>query len=635
MQEALIEGIHDPVDLRKLSEAELPLLCDELRAELLEVVSGVGGHLSSSLGVVELTVALHYCLDTPRDLVVWDVGHQAYIHKMLTGRREKMRSIRQHGGLSGFLKRSESPYDCYGAGHASTAISAAWGMAVARELAGDDYRVAAVFGDGALTGGICYEGINNAGDRRIPFLAVLNDNRMSISENVGAIDRYLANFSTTPLYQGFRRRVREGLQRIPRFGQSMTHLAARLEDAAKSVLTRGALFEALGFDYYGPVDGHDVVGLVNILKGLRDADRPILLHVITTKGKGYAPAEVEPESYHGVKPFVKENGIESSGSPDPPFQTVFGETMIRLAREDPRLVGVTAAMPSGTGLGPYAKAFPDRFFDVGIAEEHAVIFACGLAAKGYRPVCAVYSTFLQRAYDPIIHDAALQQLPVIFCLDRSGLVGEDGPTHHGSFDLSYLRHIPGMVVASPRDGNELRNLLAAALAYEGGPFAIRYPKGSASPWDARGEILQRPIGTWEVLEEGAKVALLATGSMVEPARRARALLVKEGLSPEVVDCAYVKPLDESYLARNAGRCEAVITVEDNATPGGFGSAVLEWLTEEGFQVPLTRLALPDAFTGHGSRGRLLRELGLTAEGIRASVHERLKTQGMSRPSLAP
>ena len=630
----LLENINSPADLRALPEESLPDLCEELRSYLIEVVSEVGGHLSSSLGVVELTVALHYALDTPKDPLVWDVGHQAYIHKILTGRRESLRTIRQYGGLSGFLKRSESECDVYGAGHASTALSAAYGMAVARDLLGRNCRVAAVFGDGALTGGLCYEALNNSGAaHHRKFLAILNDNQMSISPNVGAVHRYLNNFVQTPLYQRFRRRVREGLERIPRVGKPMTFLARRIEEGAKGIITPGALFEALGFDYYGPVDGHDIKELVKTLRNLRDLDHPVLLHVMTVKGKGYAPAEESPEGYHGVKPFSPDEGIQPpAANGQPAFQDAFGASLLQLARLDDRVVGITAAMPTGTGILPFAEAFPSRFFDVGIAEEHATVFAAGLAARGLRPVCAIYSTFLQRAYDPIVHDCAIQHLPVMFCMDRAGLAGEDGPTHHGAFDLAYLRHIPGMVVAAPKDGNELRNLMATALKYDGGPFAIRYPKASAAPFDREGEPVVLPLGSWEVVREGRDAAVLAVGPMVGVALKAAEAAKEKGLDVEVVNCRFIKPLDEEYLAKRLSSFARVVTVEEGVLQGGFGSALLEWKEAAGVSTPVHRLGLPDDYIPHGPRARLLQDVGLTAENV-----VRTLTEGWLRParSAAP
>ncbi len=615
----LLDHIQSPKDLRALPEEKLPQLCAELRDHLIAVVSEVGGHFSSSLGVVELTVALHYTFETPKDRIVWDVGHQAYIHKILTGRKEALKTIRQYGGISGFLKRSESPYDAYGAGHASTALSAALGMAVARDLLGEKYRVAAVFGDGALTGGLCYEAFNNAGAGRRQFLAVLNDNNMSISPNVGAINRYLTNFTSTHLYQRFRREVRGRLERMPRLGPRLSLLARRIEEAAKTVLTPGALFEAMGMSYFGPLDGHDVLGLVHALRNLRDADSPTVLHVLTVKGKGYGPAEEEPEGYHGVKPFCPDEGIVPSEPGKPMFQDAFGTILCEFARKDPRVVGITAAMPTGTGIVPFAREFPARFFDVGIAEEHAVVFAAGLAAQGLRPVCAIYSTFLQRAYDPIVHDTAIQHLPVIFCMDRAGLAGEDGPTHHGAFDLSYLRHVPGMVVAAPKDGNELRDLMATALAWQEGPFAIRYPKGVAEPFEPGREPRPIPVGSWEVLREGRDVALLAVGSMVPVSLKAAEALLARGVSAEVINCRFVKPLDEACLEGALARFSRLVVLEENVLSGGFGSAVLERAQTGPGSASILRLGLPDRFVPHGPRARLLDDVGLSP----ATVAERV------------
>lgn len=631
----LLDRINSPDDLRALPEEALPQVCSELREYLVTIVSEVGGHLSSSLGTVELTVALHYTLDTPRDMIVWDVGHQAYIHKILTGRKEALRTIRQYGGISGFLKRSESPHDSYGAGHASTSLSAALGLAVARDLKGEKYRVAAVVGDGALTGGLCYEALNNAGTIRRQFLAILNDNNMSISPNVGAINRYLTNFTSTRLYQTFRSKVRDRLERMPRMGHKLSLLAKRIEEAAKTVITPGALFEALGMNYYGPVDGHDVIQLVHALKNLRDAESPTVLHILTVKGKGYGPAEEEPEGYHGVKPFCREAGIIAPAAPGiPAFQDAFGVIMCELARKDERVVGITAAMPTGTGIVPFANEFPGRFFDVGIAEEHAVVFAAGLAAQGIRPVCAIYSTFLQRAYDPIIHDVAIQELPVIFCMDRSGLAGEDGPTHHGAFDLSYLRHIPNMVVAAPKDGNELRDLLFTALSHDKGPFAVRYPKGAAGAFEPGLAPKLLPIGSWEVLRKGSDLLLLAVGSMVQVAMKAAAQLAEGGLSIEVVNSRFVKPLDGDYLQNALPRFDRVVTIEENAVEGGFGSAVLEWAQANGFSTRCMNIGLPDRFITHGARQTLLDEVGLTADAVAEKIAAFVPTNVLKK-AVAP
>ncbi len=623
----LLDTIKVPSDLRKVPLEDLPEVCRELREYLVEVVSGIGGHLASSLGAVELTVALHYVLDTPEDILVWDVGHQAYIHKILTGRKDALPTIRQYGGISGFLKRNESEYDVYGAGHASTALSAAYGMAVARDLQNEERNVACVVGDGALTGGLCYEAINNIGSSRRPFLIILNDNQMSISPNVGAINRYLMNFAQTQLYQTFRRQVRENIDKIPRIGKPMNRLARRLEEAAKTLLTPGAFFEAMGLNYYGPVDGHNVVELVKTIRNLLTADTPVILHALTVKGKGYKLAEESPEGYHGVKPFHPDEGILPKPAGKPAYLEVFGQSLCKAAEKNPKIVAITAAMPTGTGLVPFSKQFPERFFDVGIAEEHAVVFASGLAAQGMRPVCAIYSTFLQRAFDPIVHDTALQHLPVIFCLDRAGLVGEDGPTHHGAFDLSYLRLIPEMVVSAPRNGGELRDLLTTALEYTDGPFAIRYPKAAADGFNPETEGKTLSIGSWEVLAEGSDAAILAVGSMTDPALAASQMLEQQGIHVEVVNCRFVKPMDESYLASMSERFPLVATVEENALAGGFGAGVIEWLEGAGSHNAVLQLGIPDRFITHGPRGRLLEDIGLSAEGIAGKILAGLRNQG--------
>lgn len=607
-----LDRINFPSDLKGLKEEELPLLCEEIRNFLIETVSKTGGHLASSLGVVELTVALHYVLDTPKDQIVWDVGHQAYVHKILTGRKERFHTLRQYHGISGFLKREESEYDCYGAGHASTALSAAFGLATAREKLKEDYRVAAVFGDGALTGGLCYEAINNIGSSNIPkFLAILNDNNWSIAENVGAINKYLNDFAQTPLYYRFRRRVREGLEKFPRIGKPMTFLARRIEEGARGILTSGALFEALGFDYIGPVDGNNIKEVIKTLRNLKDIDHPVLLHVTTKKGKGYGPAEEQPEPYHGVKPFCPDEGFVETEPQQLLFQDVFGRELRRLGGISEKVVGITAAMPSGTGIVPFAEKFPERFFDVGIAEAHAVVFSAGLAVKGVRPFVAIYSTFLQRAYDPIVHDAALQNLPVVFCIDRAGLVGEDGTTHQGAFDLSYMLHIPNMTVSAPRDGNELKDLMFTALKHEKGPFAIRYPKAVAEPYDASVEPKEIRLGSWEVLRTGKDIAILAVGSMVPGALETAGMLEKRGVDCEVVSARFLKPADEDYLSNKIGSFRKVVVVEENAEIGGFGSYLRQILDARGMKPDFLEIGIPDRFITHGKRPLLFEEIGLT------------------------
>ncbi len=620
MSYRILEKINLPSDLKKLSEDELVLLCEELRSFLIENVSKTGGHLASSLGVVELTVALHYVFNTPEDVIVWDVGHQAYAHKILTGRRDRFHTLRQYGGISGFLKRNESEYDNYGAGHASTALSAAYGIAVGRDRKNENHRVVSVFGNGALTGGLCYEAINNIGSSNIPkFIAILNDNKMSISENVGAINKYLNNFAQTTLYNRFRRRVREGLEKFPRIGKQMSFLARRIEEGARGILTSGALFEALSFDYIGPIDGHNIKELIRTLNNLKDTDHPVLLHITTVKGKGYAPAEASPEGYHGVKPFSPEEGLVETGPKLFLFQDVFGKELCRLGKLDERVVGITAAMPSGTGITPFFEKFPERSFDVGIAEGHSIIFAAGLAVKGMKPFIAIYSTFLQRAYDPVIHDVALQNLPVIFCIDRAGIVGEDGSTHHGSFDISYLLHIPNMVVSAPKDGNELKNLMFTALKHDKSPFAIRYPKSVAEPYDENKEPVELEIGSWEIVSRGNDIVIIAVGPMVKVALQSAEILERNGISTEVVNARFLKPIDEKFIKERIPSFSMVITAEENSQIGGFGAYFDLSLQNLDIKVKRLSLGIPDRFITHGKRELLLEEIGLTAQKIAEKI----------------
>ena len=610
----LLQRIALPSDLKSLDREELARLCEEVRDFIIEVVSQKGGHLGASLGVVELTVALEACLDLPRDRVVWDTGHQAYVHKVLTGRREALWTIRQFGGISGFLKRDESDYDAFGAGHASTAISAALGMAAARDLAGESHRVVAVVGDGAMTGGLAYEALNNAGHSGRSLLVVLNDNGMSISPNVGAVAHYLTSIKTNPRLKRLRDESLNWLKKLPRGGQ-VRGMAERVEAAINSALAPGGVFQSLGFNYFGPVDGHDLNLLMHLIPTVLERPGPVLLHVLTRKGKGLPAAEEDDEGFHGVTPFDRNTGKTLAGAKAtvPSYTSVFGSAMVEAAEAFPRMVAITAAMASGTGLNPFKEKYPRRFFDVGIAEAHAVCFAAGLACDGTRPVVTVYSTFLQRAFDQIVHDVALQKLPVVFALDRGGIVGADGPTHHGVLDLSYLREIPGMVVAAPRDGEELRDLLWTALAQDEGPFAFRFPRDTApAECDPRRKPKVIPIGSWEQLEDGAGVAFLAVGAMVVNALEARRLLAARGVRAAVVNCRFVKPLDAAMLARLRERFPVLVTVEENNLPGGFGAAVLEALCGAGLSADgVVRLGIPDAFTTHGSRAQLLDEVGLS------------------------
>ena len=609
-------------ELRDMSLEELDPLCDELRDLIISVVSKTGGHLASSLGVVELSVALHHIFNTPKDILIWDVGHQSYAHKILTGRKDSFETIRRADGLSGFPRRSESEYDAYGTGHASTSISAALGFAVARDRKGSDHRVLAVLGDGALTGGLAYEGLNNAGAAGTDIIVILNDNSMSISPSVGAISRYLTSVITNPTYNRIRTEIWNLTWKLSSFGKSVRIMARRLEESLKNLITPGMLFEELGFRYIGPVDGHNMKELIGAFKGLKSIRGPILVHVTTKKGKGYAPAETHPHQYHGVGSFDKVTGKGNDRPKIPGYTSVFSETLIKLAEKDERIIAVTAAMPDGTGLAAFSEKFPERFFDVGIAEQHAVTFSAGLACSGMRPVVAIYSTFLQRALDQMIHDVALQKLPVVFILDRGGIVGEDGATHHGVFDLTYLSMIPGMVVSSPKDKQELKDLLVTALNYNRGPFAIRFPRDTVFELDPSADPGSIDVGTWEVIHEGKDVVFLAVGSMVKNCILASELLTEAGLSPGLVNCRFVKPLDEKLLHELAGEYKLLVTVEENVLSGGFGSHIARALNGvTGIDVGLHTLGLPDGFVGHASRDSLLHGVGLSPTEIAGTTIE--------------
>ncbi|HEX6852669.1 MAG TPA: 1-deoxy-D-xylulose-5-phosphate synthase [Candidatus Polarisedimenticolaceae bacterium] len=626
----VLPRIATPADLKGLNREELRRLCDEIRDYVVDVVSQKGGHLGASLGVVELTVALSAVLDLPEDRVVWDTGHQAYVHKVLTGRREALWSIRQYGGISGFLKREESPFDAFGAGHASTAISAALGMAAARDLEGAKRKVVAILGDGAMTGGLAYEALNNAGHSDRDFLVILNDNGMSIARNVGAMAHYLTSAVTNPHLRRLREESIQILSRFPSLGEHVRDIAGRFEAAVKNAFVPSGLFEALGFRYVGPVDGHDLDGLLDLLPKVLDKKGPVLLHVLTRKGKGLAAAENDEEGFHGVTPFDKITGKAHPGTTSglPSYTGAFGQAMIDAAEAFPKMVAITAAMPTGTGLNPFKAKFPDRFYDVGIAEAHGVCFAAGLACDGARPVCVIYSTFLQRAFDQIVHDVALQGLPVVFALDRGGLVGADGPTHHGVLDLAYLRCVPNLVVAAPKDGNELRDLLWTALSHEGGPFAFRFPRDTVpAGFDPARTPSILPIGSWEVLESGTDAAILAVGTMVETAKAAAAVLRDRGVAVDVVNCRFVKPMDLDTLRELRASRRVLVTVEEGNLPGGFGDGVLEALNGLGLATDgVVRVGLPDDFVTHGSRSELLAEVGLLPEPVATAV---LKALGRS------
>jgi len=613
--EPLLPGIAGPKDLKKLPMSSLEQLCAELRDEIITLVSRSGGHLGASLGVVELTVALHRVFSTPTDKIVWDVGHQAYVHKLLTGRRERFGTLRSKGGVAGFPKQSESPHDMFGVGHASTAISAALGFAVARDTEGRDNSVIAVVGDGALTGGLSYEGLNNAGQLGTNMIVILNDNKMSISPNVGAISKYLTRITSGKHYVRLEADIWDLLGKIPH-GSKAQKMAGRIKESLKQLVVPTILFEELGFKYFGPLDGHDLPLMVKTLRAVRKLKGPILIHCITEKGKGYRFAEEDGQRYHGVGKFDKAEGIKIVPPDIPSFTSVFGETLADLAEKDPRIHGITAAMPTGTGLNQLRDRCPGRCHDVGIAEGHAVTFSAGLASDGQKPVVAIYSTFLQRALDQIIHDVALQKLPVVFAVDRGGVVGEDGPTHHGVFDYTYLRMIPEMVVMAPRNEDQLRHMLATGLARDDGPSSIRYPRGSGLGVSLEGEPTPFPIGTSETLAQGEDLCILAVGSMVAEALEAADILARSGLSVEVVDMRFIKPLDEDVLDSVWSRHRLVVTVEENSLAGGFGAAVLEWAAQTVVGRPqVLNIGIPDAFQEHAARGELLDDLGLTGQGL--------------------
>ncbi len=612
----LLKQIKDPKDLRQMRPSDLPLLAREIREEIINTVAKVGGHLASSLGVVELTLAVHYVFDTPRDRLIWDVGHQTYAHKLITGRQERFATLRQHGGISGFPRREESPYDAFGTGHSGTSISAALGMVQARCLRGEDFKVIAVIGDGSLTTGLAFEGLNQAGAMDKDLIVVLNDNELSISPNVGALSSYLNRLMTGHLATRFREELKSFLKILPGIGDSALKWARYAEESLKGFFLPGLLFEELGFKYVGPLPGHKIEGLIENFRNVKNLRGPVLVHVVTTKGKGYPPAEKDPITFHGVGPFIPESGeiIKSEGD-FLSYTHVFGQTLVKLARENPGIVGITAAMPQGTGLDTFAREFPERFFDVGIAEQHGVTFAAGLAAEGFIPVVAIYSTFMQRAYDQILHDVCLQKLPVVLAMDRSGIVGQDGPTHHGLFDFSYLRHIPHLIIMAPKDENELQHMLKTAV-YCGQPVSLRYPKGIGWRGILDEEIKELPIGRAEILREGKDLVILAIGSTVKEALEAADNLLEKGVRCTVVNARFVKPLDEELICSLISEIPRVITVEENVLQGGFGSAILELLEQKGiFSIKIRRLGIPDIFVEHGPSHVLRPKYALTAEGI--------------------
>lgn len=609
----LLDRIRKSSDLKQLDEDQLMELAEEIRREIISVVSQRGGHLASNLGVVELTLALHYCFDIPTDKIVWDVGHQSYVHKILTGRRDRLHTIRQYDGLSGFPKRDESPADPFGAGHASTAISAALGLAAARDYKGLTSKVIAVVGDGAFTGGLAFEGLNNAGESKRDLLVILNDNEMSISKNVGAFSKYMTSIMTDKRYNKLRNDIWELTGRFKR-RDKIRAVVSDIEDSIKGLFVPGYLFDKLGFRYFGPIDGHDLPLLIRTLAQIKDISVPRLLHIVTVKGKGFSPAEADATKFHGIGSFDKVTGESNSRSDRPAYTEVFGDTIVELAEKDDKVVAITAAMTSGTGLTGFAERFPERFYDVGIAEAHAVCFAAGLAAEGFKPFVTIYSTFLQRAYDQIIHDVALQKLPVVFCIDRAGLVGEDGPTHHGCFDLSYLSAVPGMTIMVPGDGDELRSMLhLAAKKGLNGPLAIRYPRGSI-PYPMNNNIESIVWGKWYQLRLTGDTVIIAVGAMAATALEAREIM-KDEKELSVINARFVKPLDTEMLDYCMDAYKNIITIEENSFVGGLGQMVSSYLSQKGYRGRVHSFAIPDRFITHGSRKTLLEEVGLNVDSL--------------------
>ena len=613
---ALLKMINSPTDLRNLKPELLPDVAKEIRQRIIEVTAQTGGHLGASLGCTDLAVALHYVFDSPTDKLIWDTGHQAYAHKLLTGRWENFHTLRQFGGVSGFLNRSESEHDAFGAGHASTAISAALGFAAARDVLKQDYKVVAIVNDGSVTGGMAFEGLQNAGNLASDLIVILNDNQMFISHRVGAVGAFLAKFLTGGPYTRFEKRVRQFLTRLHFWGSHLLRIAKRI----KVLLFPGLLFEEMGFSYLGPVDGHDLPKLIEVLQGVKTLKGPVLLHVVTKKGRGYEKAESDPIKYHGVSKWNPESG-EMAKAPDgpPAYTKVFGQALCKLAKEDEKIVAITAAMPEGTGLDLFRDKFKNRYFDVGLGEQHAVTFAGGLACGGLKPVVAIYSTFLQRAFDQIEHDIALQKLPVVFCLDRGGLVGDDGATHHGVFDLSYLRMFPNITVMAPKDENELQHMLKTALNHRQGPVAIRYPRGAGIgvPLETTFHLL--PWGKGEVLRDGTDIAILGIGNMVMPSLDAAEVLAREGINAKVINARFVKPIDRVWLMETLKGISAIVTVEENVIAGGFGSAIRELLEGENFAI--TSIGIPDKFIEQGTQAKLRSLVGLTSDNIAKTVRQ--------------
>ncbi|MBM7855499.1 1-deoxy-D-xylulose-5-phosphate synthase [Desulfohalotomaculum tongense] len=610
----LLDSIYSPQDVKALSSRQLQILAGELREEIIKTVSKNGGHLAPNLGVVELTLAIHRVFDTSKDKIIFDVGHQCYVHKLLTGRRKEFHTLRQYGGLSGFPRCAESIHDAFGTGHSSTSISAALGMAVARDLRRENYSVVALIGDGAMTGGMAFEALNHAGHLGKDLIVILNDNEMSIGENVGGLSKYLTRIRTDPMYSRGKDEIENLLKKLP-IGKQVLKVAERLKDSLKYLVVPGMLFEELGFTYLGPIDGHNIEEVTSILKQARAMKGPVLVHVITRKGKGYKPAEENPDKFHGVGPFDIVSGEVNKKNGAPTYTSVFSDTLVNLAGQDERILAITAAMAGGTGLSQFAERYPERFFDVGIAEQHAVTLAAGMASSGYKPVVAIYSTFMQRAYDQVLHDVCLQNLPVVFAIDRAGIVGDDGATHQGVFDITFMRSIPNLTVMVPKDENELQHMLKTALEHPG-PCAVRYPRGSGVGCSMDETPLALPMGKAEVLRRGSDITLVAVGNMVPVIEEAARELAKLGVQATVINARFVKPLDEECIAHYAGRTGRVITVEEHVLAGGFGSAVLEMLESRGLSgVKVTRFGIGDEFVEHGHPSIMQEQYGLTAGSI--------------------
>ena len=623
----LLETIHSPADLKSLNFAQMGELAEEIRECLIQTLSKTGGHLGPNLGVVELTLAIHTVFNTPEDKLVFDVSHQAYVHKILTGRLDRFNTIRQPGGLNGFMLRTESEHDSYGAGHAGTALSAALGMAVARDLAGGDENVIAVAGDAAFTNGISFEALNNIAEQTKRLIIVLNDNEWSIDRNVGSIAKYLHKIVTNEHYQNLHSSAKRIVERIG--GKTAVTLARRAEEAAKSMLWPSIMFEEFGLEYFGPIDGHNLPLLVETFKFLKAADHPVLLHVLTQKGRGFQPALDGQKKFHGLGPYDPETG-QTKPAGQLTYAEVFAMTLSDMAKQDPRIVAITAAMPNGTGLDLFRPNHPKRYFDVGIAEEHAVIFAGGMATRGFRPVCTIYSTFLQRAFDPIVHDICLQKLPVLFCMDRAGLSGDDGPTHHGLFDISYLRGIPDIVLMAPKDEDELADMMKTAMTIEG-PSAIRYPRGTVAGVARKAQAQVLPLGKAEVIKDGSEVAILGLGPMITLAQQLCERIEADGYSAAVINPRFVKPIDREMLETYGRRVAAFVTFEDHVKMGGFGSAVIEALDDMGIKVPVVRIGWPDQFIEHGKVDDLRARYGLSVEAALARVRPLLARR--QRPTL--